>query len=75
MVVVRLEPLKNWKVSICTLPYVHFQVYDSFLSKKTLEWASAAQANLEAGKATFITVGEFLHQDPECFAEVGIVES
>ncbi|KAL5109094.1 DIS3-like exonuclease 2 [Taenia crassiceps] len=56
MVVVRLEPLKNWKV------------YDPFLSKKVLEWASTAQANLEAGKAAFITVGEFLRQDPESFS-------
>ncbi|VDK38202.1 unnamed protein product [Taenia asiatica] len=56
MVVVRLEPLKNWKV------------YDSFLSEKTLEWASTARANLEVGKATFITVGEFFRQDPDCFA-------
>ncbi|KAL5970828.1 DIS3-like exonuclease 2 [Taenia solium] len=56
MVVVRLEPLKNWRV------------YDSFLSEKTLEWASTARVNLEVGKATFITVGGFFRQDPDCFA-------
>ncbi|VDM33852.1 unnamed protein product [Hydatigera taeniaeformis] len=56
LVVVCLEPVKNWRV------------YDAFLSQKVLEWASTAQANLEPGKAAFITVGEFLRHDPECFA-------
>uniref|UniRef100_A0A5K3FB24 RNB domain-containing protein n=3 Tax=Mesocestoides corti TaxID=53468 RepID=A0A5K3FB24_MESCO len=54
IVVVRLEPLKNWKV------------YDAFITKG----GQGDQQAAVGGSATFVTVGEFLCRHPEAFRKL-----